>query len=461
MTDTSAVPPASETPPPPSVRQRKDMSLEHKIALIVCVAIATIIPSYLIWGLIEEREARQSTVQQEFTKNWGPQQYVYSPILVVPYQPAPLNTRYYLKIAPSRLNLNATLMPQERRRGLFHATVYDAKIEMQGTFVVPNETRLKDFDKDQRFLWNEAFIAFGSKEGLAGFQSDDSIAINGVETPWLPCLEGVRQAVDCRDASLVVAKIQAGSDVPLAGEVSFKSVINLRGTTSFNLLHGGKELNATIRSPWRSPSFGGDLLPLSSNVTSRGFDASWQSLEFGSPRVASTGFVFDRDMWKGAAIGVELREATPVYRMINRVAKYGLLFVALSFAVYFFFETISGFKIHIVQYGMLGLSLTLFALLLLSLAELIGYTPAYIASAGLVLAQSSLYTASVTKRARPALVFAGVLAALFGFFYVVLSLETYSLLVGALALFLVLSVLMVLTQRVSWTARPAPAGAGA
>ena len=126
-----------------------------------------------------------------------------------------------------------------------------------------------------------------------------------------------------------------------------------------------------------------------------------------------------------------------------------------------FFETISGFKIHIVQYGMLGLSLTLFALLLLSLAELIGYTPAYIASAGLVLAQSSLYTASVTKRIRPALIFGGVLAALFGFFYIVLSLETYSLLVGALALFLVLSVLMVLTQRVSWTARPSPAGAGA
>ena len=58
MTDATAVPPASETPP---VAQRKDMSLEHKIALIVCLAIATIIPSYLIWGLIERGAAKHGT----------------------------------------------------------------------------------------------------------------------------------------------------------------------------------------------------------------------------------------------------------------------------------------------------------------------------------------------------------------------------------------------------------------
>ena len=44
---------------------------------------------------------------------------------------------------------------------------------------------------------------------------------------------------------------------------------------------------------------------------------------------------------------------------------------------------------------------------------------------------------------------------------VVLSLETYSLLVGALALFAVLSVLMIPTQKVIWAGRAAQAGAGA
>jgi inner membrane protein len=48
--------------------------------------------------------------------------------------------------------------------------------------------------------------------------------------------------------------------------------------------------------------------------------------------------------------------------------------VVLSFATYVFFELLARLNIHIVQYGLLGLSLSLFSLLLLSLSEPIGYT---------------------------------------------------------------------------------------
>ena len=109
-----------------------------------------------------------------------------------------------------------------------------------------------------------------------------------------------------------------------------------------------------------------------------------------------------------------------------------------------------------VQYGLLGLSLSLFSLLLLSLSELIGYSAGYALSAGLILVQSSLYTGAVARRAKPALAFAGMLASLFAFLYVLLGLETYALLVGALALFVVVSAVMFLTQRVNWLA-PSPA----
>jgi len=166
----------------------------------------------------------------------------------------------------------------------------------------------------------------------------------------------------------------------------------------------------------------------------------------GSPRIAVSGTIVDVAMWKGPMLGVELIEATPLYRTINRVAKYALLFVALAFAIYFFFELLSGVQIHVVQYGLLALSLSLFSLLLLSLSEPIGYAAGYLVSAGLVLIQSSLYTAAITRRAAPALVFAVMQAGLFGFIYVLVDLETYSLLFGALALFVVVSILMILTQ---------------
>ena len=194
-------------------------------------------------------------------------------------------------------------------------------------------------------------------------------------------------------------------------------------------------------------------MPLNSTVSADGFEAKWQTTEFGSPRITTASADPEPSMWNTPCIGVDLIQATPIYRMINRVAKYGLLFIVLSFATYFFFEVLSRLRIHVVQYGLLGLSLSLFSLLLLSLAEPIGYTNGYLVAAGLVLLQSTLYTAAVARRFMPAFLFALMLASLFAFIYVLLGLETYSLLIGALALFAVVSVLMALTQMVNLPGR--------
>jgi inner membrane protein len=448
MTDTSVAPP---TEPPTHSREaprRDELLSPPKFVVIGGLALATLIPNYFISGLIAERESRQDLVQSEFTRNWGPEQQVYSPILVVPYQAAPNRAREYLKLAPDRLDVVTKLIPQDRRRGLFHATVYDARLEMQGAFAVPAEARVQNLlPKDSRVIWNESFIALATTS-LTGLRSDDQATINGVETPWQPCLEAVRQEQDCKGAPLILAAAPVATP---ASKLPFQFAMSLRGTGSFNIVHAGKELDATIRSPWRTPSFAGTMLPVSSSVTSQGFEAHWQSSGFGSPPMSTAGAIIDPGMWKGSVIGVELIEATPVYRTITRVAKYALLFVALSFAIYFFFEVLARLQIHVVQYGLLALSLSLFSLLLLSLSEPIGYTAGYIVSAGLVLLQSSLYTAAIARRAFPALVFAAMQASLFAFIYVLLDLETYSLLIGALALFAVVSVLMVLAQRVNWS----------
>ena len=461
MTDTPLDPFGPQRVPRPDpqyVPQLDYTSLSlHKIALIAGLAIATIVPNLFMTNLIEERETRQAGVRQEFTRNWGPEQSLYSPVLIIPYQTT-LWARHYLKITPTRLDVAAALNPQERKRGLFHVTVYDAKVEMQGTFVVPPEARLRDFitEKDARLLWNEAMIAFGAASNLTGLRATDSITIDGAEQTLLPCLEALRQETPCRGAALVMTNAPLAATGENSTRMSFKTNISLRGTSSFSLQHAGKELSAMVRSPWPSPSFNGTTLPLESSVTPDGFEAKWQTMEFGSPRIASSMGAFAPGMWKGATIGVDLIEATPTYRMINRVAKYGLLFVVLAFATYFFFEVLSRLRIHIVQYGLLGLSLSLFSLLLLSLAEPIGYTSGYLVAAGLVLTQSTLYTAAVARRFLPAFVFALILASLFGFIYVLLGMETYSLLIGALALFVVVSALMVLTQMVRWPGRAEP-----
>jgi len=446
---------ASAEPPSDMTAWAYEIMSPLKLALIGLIVIAVIIPNLLISLLIAEREGRQTSVESEFTRVWGPSQQIYSPILVVPYQyqSGPTLARKFIRLAPTSLSVVANLQPQERKRGWFRATVYDARIELQGTFLIPDDSRLHDLanDRNGQLLWNESFVAFGTSGNLAGFRSDDRIAINGTDALWQPCLDIIRDERVCSSAALVLAKAPADI-LQSAATVPFKFSASLRGTTSFNIAFGGKDLDATVRSPWPTPSFRGDVLPATSTVTAEGFDAHWQIMSLGSQRPSISSAIVDPQIWRVADIGVDLIEATPVYRMVSRAAKYSLLFVVLSFATYATFELLSRSRIHVVQYGMLALSLSLFPLLLLALGEPIGYTAGYWASAGLVLTQSTLYTAAVARRVTPTLVFGGMLASVFAFLYVLLGLETYSLMIGALALFVVVSALMVVTQAVNWSA---------
>ena len=197
MTDTPLDPFGPQRAPRPDPQylpQRDYTSLSlHKIALIAGLAIATILPNLFISNLIAERETRQAGVREEFTRNWGPEQSLYTPMLVIPYQVGGW-PRQYLKIAPAQLNFVAALAPQERKRGLFQATVYEATVDMQGTFVVLLESRLRDLitDKDARFLWHEAAVAFGVVSNLTGMRSTDSITLGGAEQQWVPCIEALR-----------------------------------------------------------------------------------------------------------------------------------------------------------------------------------------------------------------------------------------------------------------------------
>lgn len=117
-------------------------------------------------------------------------------------------------------------------------------------------------------------------------------------------------------------------------------------------------------------------------------------------------------------------------------------------------------RIGLVQYGLVGLSISLFALLI-SVAEPLGFALSYAVGAGAVLAQASLYALSAVRRPRLAAAFAGMLGALSAFLCVVLSLDSFALLAGAVGLFATLSAVMAVTRRIEWAAPPSTVPSGA
>ena len=161
-----------------------------------------------------------------------------------------------------------------------------------------------------------------------------------------------------------------------------------------------------------------------------------------------------------ARFGVDFIQPVTPARQAERAVKYGVLFLVMTFALYFLFEVVSGLRIHIVQYGLVGLSMCLFYLLLLSLGEQVGFPVAYVVSAAAIVLQSGLYSLAVLRSRRHAAVFSTLVVLLYGFLYVVLGLESWSLLVGAVALFVALSAVMFATRNVDWHGagrEPAPA----
>jgi inner membrane protein len=246
--------------------------------------------------------------------------------------------------------------------------------------------------------------------------------------------------------------LQARSAVGPDHPQDFAFDLRLNGSSSIAVQPTARDVRVRMTGGWHAPGFFGAFLPTERSITDSSFDARWVVAHFGR----GYGQIWSSTDWPGdqafaqARFGVDFIQPVTAARQAERAVKYGVLFLVMTFALYFLFEVVSGLRIHIVQYGLVGLSMCLFYLLLLSLGEQVGFAIAYVISAAAIVAQSGLYSLAVLRSRRHAAVFSGLLVLLYGFLYVVLGLESWALLVGALALFAALSAVMFATRNVDW-----------
>ena len=151
-------------------------------------------------------------------------------------------------------------------------------------------------------------------------------------------------------------------------------------------------------------------------------------------------------------MGVDFIEPVDLYVKSDRAIKYALLFIALTFAGFFLFEILKRLQVHPIQYGLVGLALALFYLLLLSLSEHIAFGIAYAISAVACVLLIGFYVCYVLQSLSRSVGFTLGLSCLYGLLYGLLSAEDYALLMGSLLLFAVLGAFMLLTRNVNWYA---------
>jgi inner membrane protein len=130
--------------------------------------------------------------------------------------------------------------------------------------------------------------------------------------------------------------------------------------------------------------------------------------------------------------------------------KYAGLFIALSLLTLFLWEHLAGKPLHPIQYGLMGLALSVFYLLLLALAEHIGFASAYLVAALALCALLGVYISGAFRSATAGSGSAVAFGTVYALLYLLVTSEDYSLLAGAIGLFAILAAVMVVTRRIDW-----------
>lgn len=146
-------------------------------------------------------------------------------------------------------------------------------------------------------------------------------------------------------------------------------------------------------------------------------------------------------------LGIKLADS---YRSTRRSLHYITLFLGLVFLTYFLFEVHSGKRVHPAQYALVGVAQTVFYLLLLSFAEHLGFDLSFLIAGASTIALLSVNTEWVFRGRKLALRAIAVFTTLYAFIYVLLRVEAYALLVGAIASFAAVAVAMYVTRNVDW-----------
>lgn len=431
------------------------MALTGKVVLIGFLIVVLMLPLWLVFDAIHERQARYEAAVDEIGAAWGRPQHLAGPILVVPYVKTVTHAngrtetqRHEAYALPRTLAIAAKAAPELRYRGLFQAVVYSVELTVEGQFERPDLSAL--MAEDVQILWSDARAMIGIADPRS-IQAGAALDWGGRKLALEP--EAGTRIAEAMTSSLMARGIDLAG-VAVGEALPFALSLRLNGSRALRFAPFGRETSVTMSAAWPAPSFLGAFLPVERTITDSEFSARWSMAHFGRGygqlwTSRESGRPLDAAI-AASLFGVELIQAVTPYRQVERSAKYGVLFLALTFLVFFLFEVVSRLRIHAIQYGLVGLALCLFYLLLLSLAEHLGFALAYALSAAAVVAQTTLYAWTVTRATRSTLLFGALLAGLYAFLYVVLQMELYSLLSGAVALFATLSAVMYFTRKIDW-----------
>lgn len=433
-------------------------SITIKLVLMFAIIIVLLIPIAQIKGLVAERYSRHQDVIRDIAARSSTAQVVIGPVLVQPYtqtvkvlktQSSGEEKKYEfveregnLYFLPEDLNIDASMHNETRTRGIYHTQIYHAKTALSGYFRIPKQFGL---GKLEQYQFQQPYVVL-SVSDMRGIESAVSLTIDGENPEVRP---GTNIAFFHQGLHANIGALPQAGNKALNFDIKFE----LQGTGSLHFSPLGKSSAAQLTSDWPHPSFSGRFLPQQRDIATDGFSASWRTSDFATnmPSISNNCFAKSKcDDFLQTLFGVDFVDPVNLYVKTDRATKYALIFVLLTFVGVFLFEALKGLRVHPIQYGLVGVAIAMFYLLLLSFAEHMAFIWAYFISALACAGLIGSYVSYALSNWLRGLYFGSGLLFLYLLFYGLLSSEDYALLAGSLLAFAVLTTTMLTTKRIDW-----------
>ena len=443
-------------------RKKRFSPLMKKITFLIVLLITLLIPLIFVGELVERREKLFKETVKEIGNEWGKSQKIIAPVISLSYIDSTLSkddsirneknvvvqpVERRIAILPEELNATIEMKDELRHRGIYNATVYTANIKLTGYFSP------KDFPNKNDMI---AYLSIGLSDTKA-LVKVNKFKLGNVEQD-LETMSGTMASP--LFANGISGKIGPEYDGMMKEDkIPFEIDIDFRGSREISILPLGKKNNFDIKSNWKSPSFSG-VLPVERNIDGNGFTAKWEvsNLIRNYPQVLD----IDKDVYydfkdsysdgdydgeESTIVKVLLYNSVTDYTQIYRACRYGILFILMSLVIVYIFEIVSKKVAHYVQYIVVGFSLVMFYLLLLSLSEHLGFEMAYLLASLAIVIPNSLYVASMTDNKKFGIGMFIFLSGIYAILFSILRMEQYALLTGTLLILAVLYVVMYLTKK--------------
>ncbi len=430
-------------------------SMGVKLIVVCLLALVMTVPALFVWNLIDDRNRRADQVVNEVGGLLGGPQTFLGPVVALPYTiPASLTKaaeRGVYIVFPARAHAEVATKTEVRHRSLFKVPVYRSDINFTASFDLAG---VPAHAPDGAVLdWSRAELLVGATDAR-GAQSDVTLTVAGKTAVLTPASALPSATINLQpggETQLNFFGAPAAGVVQPNAKFDVSAALKFTGAQRLAVLAFGKTTTVAVTGDWPHPSFDGGFLPVTQSISDQGFQASW-AVPFIARGVPAEGASDVIGRLGHTALGVSFVELADPYQSVTRSLKYALLFVGLVFLSYFLFEAATGKRVHPAQYILIGVAQVVFYLLLLSIAERIGFDLAFAIAAAATVALISAYAGWVFESRKYGLRALAAFSSLYALIYLLLRLEDQALLLGALASFAAIAAVMYFTRHMDWYA---------